>query len=132
MMLDVAVAEVLDNWVTATLKRDAGAFADLFLRGEPHPIAVWSTGETSVGWTAIRDHAARDFSRGDLGITKVEIFDETQVTLADDAVNVVFRYEMVVRDVWGTETLLQRHATFGLKRMPYGVYRIATAHFSPA
>lgn len=130
MKPETEVLDLLNDWVTATLKRDTGAFAELFVRSDPHPVATWSTGETSVGWSAIRDHIARDFQRGDLGIARVETFDVTPILVSSDATVLAFRYEMTLRDVWGTDNVLQRNATLTLKRMPFGVWKIVTAHFS--
>jgi hypothetical protein len=116
----------LDRWAEATLARDAERASDLFLR-DPPAVVTFSDGARSLDWLDTRVRLQRDLSR--VAMERVEVHDVLASEPADGVLVVTFDYDMHVRDMWGTPSVAQRHATFTLVHTKDGL-RIAAAHFS--
>lgn len=133
--LDVAATDdegrvraLIDQWVQATLARDAAQYADLFLRDGEAWVA-WASGDTSRGWNEVYDHALRELYHAKVHVQRVDVDPPHVVRLTDDALTAAFAYAIHYRDFWGTMHTTHRLATMTLIETKDGL-RIASAHFS--
>lgn len=122
------VRTLLDEWVQATLARDAAQYADLFMR-DNDAVVAWASGEVSHGWHAVYDHALRELYHAKVHIQDVDIEQPRVTLLGEHVMTTVFTYTIHFRDLWGTLNAARRLSTMTLVRTKDGL-RIASAHFS--
>ncbi|HEX2022547.1 MAG TPA: nuclear transport factor 2 family protein [Candidatus Thermoplasmatota archaeon] len=126
MSLHAEVASFLARFAAASERRDADAYADLFLR-DPAPVVTWSDGEMAHDWLDVRVRVGRDFQRA--LVDRVVTHGVLAREVSDDVAVVAFDYDIHVRDLWGATSIAARHASLTLLRTKDG-WRIAAAHFS--
>ena len=109
------VAALLDRWVDASIRRDAAAYSDLFLR-DPDPVVVWPSGEVTRGWRSVHDHVLRELYHAKAVVSAVDVHGVQTVRVTDEAAEAVFHYDVHARDLWGTSMVVRRLATMTLVR----------------